>query len=50
MTEEHDRLAQSIDQHVQRITANGGGDEALVVSLYDHMGTFKPRMDGSQQQ
>ncbi len=49
VTEEQDQLAQSIDQHVQRITANGGGDEALLVSLYDYMGTFKQLMDGSTE-
>jgi hypothetical protein len=50
VTEEQDRLARSIHQHVQLSTANGGGDEALLVSMYDHMGTFKQLMDGSTEE
>lgn len=47
LTEEQIRLASAIDTHVQRVTVQGGGDEALLVSLYDHMATFKQVMDCS---
>ena len=42
LTEKQKRLAMQIDQHVQRTVANGGDDEDLLVSMYDHMPTFKP--------
>ena len=47
VTDEHDRLARSIDHHVQRIIASGEGEEALLGSLSDHMGTFKQIIDGA---
>ena len=43
------RLATAIDDHVNRILANGGGDEALLRSLYVHMDTFKQLLDLSSQ-
>lgn len=38
-------LAVTIDRHVHRVVANGGGDEELLVSMYDDMGTFKQLLD-----
>jgi hypothetical protein len=45
LTDQQTRLAATIDRHVKRILAQGGGDEALLMSLADHMGTFKQVMD-----
>jgi hypothetical protein len=45
LTEPQKRLAQKIDKHVHRILANGGDDEDLLVSMYDHMPTFKQLLD-----
>ena len=39
------RLATLIDKHVNQIIENGGDDEELLVSMYDHMGTFKQLLD-----
>ena len=33
LTDQHTRLAATIDRHVKRILAQGGGDEALLMSL-----------------
>ena len=35
--------------HVKRIIVNGGDDEDLLVSMYDHMPTFKQLLDTSTQ-
>jgi hypothetical protein len=40
-TAEQTRLAVLIDTHVTQVLADGGGDEALLLSLADSMGTFK---------
>jgi hypothetical protein len=45
LTEQHIRLAVTIDRHVNQVLANGGGDEALLRSMADHMSTFKPLLD-----
>jgi len=45
LTMEQDRLARTIDTHVQRITVNEGTDEDLLVSLYNHMTAFKQLLD-----
>jgi hypothetical protein len=45
LTEQQTRLADTIDRHVKHIVAQGGGDEQLLRSLADHMGTFKQLMD-----
>src|ERR1700730_4425898 len=44
-TERQTQLAMAIDTHVKRVLARGGGDEALLMSLADHMGTFKQFLD-----
>jgi hypothetical protein len=44
-TAEQTRLAVMIDTHVTQVLTNGGGDEALVLSLADYMGTFKQLLD-----
>ena len=49
LTKQQLHLATTIDKHVQQVLASGGGDEELLVSMYDHMGTFKRLMDGSTQ-
>jgi hypothetical protein len=45
LTEEKTRLALTIDTHVRKVLAQGGGDEALLMSMADHMGTFKRLLD-----
>jgi hypothetical protein len=45
LTETQIRLAVSIDRHVQQTLTSGGGGEALLVSMYDHMGSFKQLLD-----
>jgi hypothetical protein len=47
LTEPQTRLAAVIDTHVTHVIALGGGDEKLLVSLADHMGTYKPLSDRS---
>lgn len=47
LTKQQTRLASTIDTHVKRVLAHGGGDKALLVSLADYMGTFKQLMDMS---
>ena len=41
LTENQIRLAVAIDDHVKAILAKGGGDEELLMSMYDQMLTFK---------
>ncbi len=50
LTEKQTHLARIIEKHVNQIVDNGGGDEELLVSMYDHMGTFKQLLDSSTQQ
>lgn len=45
LTEQKKRLARKRDRHVNRILANGGDDEDLLISMSDHMPTFKPLLD-----
>jgi hypothetical protein len=45
LTEQQTQLAGAIDRHVRQVLAQGGGDEELLMSLADHMGTFKQVMD-----
>lgn len=45
LTEAQIRLVVSIDRHVNQTLASGGGGEALLVSMYDHMGSFKQVLD-----
>jgi hypothetical protein len=45
LTAQKIRLAVTIDRHVNQVVANGGGDEALLLSMSDHMGTFKQLLD-----
>jgi len=45
LTEEKTRLALIIDTHVREVLAQGGGDEALLISMADDMGTFKQLLD-----
>jgi len=39
------RLAETIDTHVRQVLAQGGDDEALLLSLADSMPTFKQWLD-----
>lgn len=48
LTKTQTRLARKIDLHVKRIIVKGG-DEDLLVSMYDHMPTFKQLLDTSTQ-
>jgi hypothetical protein len=40
-------LAKRIDRHVKQVVAAGGDEEALLLSMAEHMGTFKELMDTS---
>ena len=44
LTEEHIRLAVTIDRHVTHTLANGDTED-LLVSMYDYMGLFKQLLD-----
>ena len=50
LSDQQIQLATAIDDHVHRILAGGGGDEALLRSLYVHMNSFKQLMDLSSQE
>jgi hypothetical protein len=45
LSAQHIRLAVTIDTHVREVLAEGGGDEALLRSMADAMGTFKQVME-----
>ena len=45
LTAQQTQLAFAIDTHVKNVLAHGGGDEALLLSVADHMGTFKQLLD-----
>ena len=45
LTAEQTRLAVLIDTHVREVLAHGGGDEAVLMSMADCMGTFKQLLD-----
>ena len=45
LTEQQTRLALTINTHVREVLAYGGGDEALLMSMADYMGTFKQLLD-----
>ena len=47
LTAQQIHLANRIDQHVTRILAQGGGDEALLRSLADHRDTFQQLLESS---
>jgi hypothetical protein len=47
LTEQQTQLACTIDTHATHVLAYGGGDEELLMSLADYMGTFKQLMDMS---
>ena len=49
LTDRQIRLAVAIDRHVNYILAKGGGDEELLVSMYDQMHTFKQLLDTSTE-
>ena len=50
LTRKQIRLATLIDNHVERIIKDGGGDEELLVSIYDYIGTFKQLLDSCTSQ
>ena len=45
LSEQQTRLAVTIDTHVREVLAQGGGDEAFLMSMVDSMGTFKQLLD-----
>ena len=45
VTAQQTQLARRIDTHVRHVLAQRGGDEALLMSLADSMGTFKQLLD-----
>jgi hypothetical protein len=45
VTTQQTQLALRIDTHVRHVLAQGGGDEALLMSMADYMGTFKQLLD-----
>ena len=44
-TAQQTRLAVMMDTSVKQVLADGGGNEALLLSLADHMGTFKQLLE-----
>ena len=44
-TAQQTRLAMMINTHVTQVLAEGGGDEALLLSLAEHMETFKQLLE-----
>lgn len=50
MTDTQIKLATTIDDHVNRVLAKGGGDEELLRSMVDQMATFKQLMEISSQE
>ena len=47
LTDKQIRLAVTIDIYVKSVLAKGGGDEDLLMSMYDQMLTFKQLLDTS---
>ena len=45
LTAHQNQLAVTIDTHVRKVLAQGGGDEALLLSLADYMPMFKQLLD-----
>ena len=45
LSEQSTPLAVMIDTHVKQVLAGGGGDEALLMTMADYMGTFKQLLD-----
>ena len=45
LSEKKHHLAVTIDKHVNKIIADGGGDEQLLASMYDQMSSFKQLID-----
>ena len=45
LTAQQTQLALRIDTHVRHVLAQGGVDEALLMSMADYMGTFKQLLD-----
>lgn len=45
LTAHQTQLALRIDTHVRHVLAQDGGDEALLMSMADYMGTFKQLLD-----
>jgi hypothetical protein len=45
LTGQQIKLAEAIDTHVRQVLAQGGGDEALLLSLADYMPIFKQLLD-----
>jgi hypothetical protein len=41
LSEQQTRLAAMIDAYVKHVITDGGGDEALLLSMADYRGTFK---------
>ena len=49
LTNQQKYLAGKIEKHVNKIISRGGGDEDLLASMADHMGTYKRIMDNSTE-
>ena len=45
LSAQHIRLAVTINTHVREVLAQGGGDEALLMSMADDMRTFKQLLE-----
>ena len=45
LTMQQTQLAETIDTHVRQVLAQGGGEEALLLSLADYMPIFKQLLD-----
>ena len=45
LTDKQLGLARQIEEHVTKVVSDGGDDETLLLSMADHMGTFKQLID-----
>jgi hypothetical protein len=45
VTAQQTQLVRRIDTHVRHVLAQGCGDDALLVSMADYIGTFKQLLD-----
>ena len=50
LTDQHKYLAGKIEKHVNKILSRGGGDEELLMTMADHMATYKQIMNSTTEE
>ena len=50
LTKKQIRLAETIDEYVEKLIRDGGDDEDLLMTMHPYMKTFKQLLDTSTQQ